>query len=87
MKTFILAASLAATLFSPLPVFAKAHHTPMRAPIDCHGNFDCLHAGYVTARLSLASLVLHDNGGSKSGACNAAVRNVPFCTHRTIVGR
>jgi hypothetical protein len=49
MKYAVLLVALTMTLLSPGVVIAKAHHTPMAAPIECHGNFNCLHPGFVAA--------------------------------------
>lgn len=47
MHRLLLSAVLAVSLLVPGAAFAKAHHTPMAVPIDCHGDFACLHPGYV----------------------------------------
>lgn len=47
MRTIFLTALLAASLFAPGAALAKGHRTPMAQPVECHGNFVCLHPHYV----------------------------------------
>lgn len=72
MKTaIVIAVALVTPLLSPIPVFATAHHAPTRAPIDCHGDFNCLHPGYVAAIANLATLASPVYGGV---GCSTAPR-------------
>lgn len=63
-----------AILCATTPVLAKAHHTPMAVPVDCHGNFTCLHPGFVEVSASRDTITTWWGGSKLVTVCTCGGR-------------